>query len=101
MALGMTSFEPVLNIEALARLYERERLDSRANILYITLPGSMLDQFAAPRGFRRVPLQLDDRYTTSGRHSSPLGRGSLYPLGLAKVNLARLAARDRSSRRRD
>src|SRR5688572_5549999 len=88
MALGMTSYEPVVNIEALARLYERERIDSRANILYITLPGSLLDQFAGPRGFRRVPQQLDGQYTTSGRHSSPLGRGSLYPLGLAKVNLA-------------
>jgi glucose-6-phosphate isomerase len=87
MALGMTSYEPVVNIEALARLYERERIDSRANILYITLPGSLLDQFAGPRGFRRVPQQLDGQYTTSGRHSSPLGRGSLYPLGLAKVNL--------------
>jgi glucose-6-phosphate isomerase len=88
MALGMTSYEPVVNIEALARLYDREGIDSRSNILYITLPGSVLDQFAAPRGFRRVPLQLDERYTTSGRHSSPLGRGSLYPLGLAKANLA-------------
>ena len=88
MALGMTSFEPVVNIEALARLYEREGIDSRANILYITLPGSVLDRFAAARGFRRVPLQLDGRYTTSGRHSSPLGRGSLYPLGLAKADLA-------------
>ena len=87
MALGMTSYEPVVNIEALARLYQREAIDSRANILYITLPGSVLDQFAAPRGFRRVPLQLDEQYTTSGRHSSPLGRGSLYPLGLAKANL--------------
>ena len=88
MALGMTSYEPVVNIEALARLYDREGIDSRSNILYISLPGSVLDQFAAPRGFRRVPLQLDERYTTSGRHSSPLGRGSLYPLGLAKANLA-------------
>jgi glucose-6-phosphate isomerase len=87
MALGMTSYEPVVNIQALARLYERERVDSRANILYITLPGSVLDRFAGPRGFRRVPQQLDGRYTTSGRHSSPLGRGSLYPLGLAKANL--------------
>ena len=87
MALGMTSYEPVVNIEAMARLYDREGIDSRANILYITLPGSVLDQFAAPREFRRVPLQLDEQYTTSGRHSSPLGRGSLYPLGLAKANL--------------
>ena len=87
MALGMTSFEPVVNLKALARLYERQRLDARANFLYLTLPGSLLDAFAGPRGFTRVPLQLDDRYTTSGRHSGPLTRGSLLPLALAGVDL--------------
>ena len=53
----------------------------------MTLPGSLLDRFAAPRGYRRIPLQLDDDNTTAGRHSSPLTRGSLYPLALAGVNL--------------
>jgi glucose-6-phosphate isomerase len=87
MAMGMTSYEPVVNLEKLAELYDRERVKSTANFLYMTLPDSLLDQFAAKRGYRRVPLQLDDGNTTAGRHSSPLTRGSLYPLGLAGVDL--------------
>ena len=47
----------------------------------------MLDKFAAPRGYRRVELQLDGGNTTAGRHSAPLTRGSLYPLGWAGVAL--------------
>ena len=87
MALGMTSYEPVVNLEKLAELYDREKIDSSANFLYMTLPGSILDQFAAKRGYTWVPLQLDGGNSTSGRHSSPLTRGSLYPLGLAGVDL--------------
>jgi glucose-6-phosphate isomerase len=87
MALGMTSYEPVVNLERLTRLFERSGIDSRSNFLYVTLPGSILDQFAAPRAYRRVPLQLDGRHTTSGRHSSPLTRGSLLPLALAGADL--------------
>jgi hypothetical protein len=49
----------------------------------MTLPGSILDNFAGPRGYRRIPLQLDDANSTAGRHSAPLTRGSLYPLALA------------------
>lgn len=87
MAMGMTSYEPVVCLETLARLYERHGVDGRANFLYMTLPGSLLDQFAGPRGFRRVELQPDGANTTAGRHSSPLTRGSLYPLALAGVDL--------------
>ena len=87
MAMGMTSYEPVINLERLAALYERHKIDSRANFLYMTLPGSLLDRFAKPRGFHHVPLQLDESNTTAGRHSSPLTRGSLYPLAMAGVNL--------------
>ena len=87
MAMGMTSYEPVVNLEKLAAIYDRERVESTANFLYMTLPGSLLDQFAAKRGYRRVPLQLDEGNSTAGRHSSPLTRGSLYPLGLAGVDL--------------
>ena len=89
MALGMTSYEPVVNLEKLSALFERWRIDARPNFLYLTLPGSLLDQFAAPRGFRRVPLQLDGDYTTAGRHSGPLTRGSLYPIALAPLDLRR------------
>ena len=87
MALGMTSYEPVVNLEKLYALYQRHKLDSRPNFIYMTLPGSLLDQFAGPRGYRKVELQLDNANSTAGRHSSPLTRGSLYPLGLCKVDL--------------
>jgi glucose-6-phosphate isomerase len=87
MALGRTSYEPVLNLEKLTRLYERARLDPAPHFLYLTIDGSLLDAFARPRGYRRVPLQLDGRETTAGRHSGPLTRGSLYPLALAGVDL--------------
>jgi len=87
MAMGMTSYEPVVNLEKLAALYDAAGVDSRPNFYYMTLPGSLLDQFAVKRGYRRVPLQLDDGNSTAGRHSAPLNRGSLYPLRLAGVDL--------------
>lgn len=92
MAMGMTSYEPVVNLERLASLYEKFGIDSRPNVIYMTLPGSTLDQFAAPRGYRRVPLQLDDGNSTAGRHSAPLTRGSLYPLAFAGCDLAQWIA---------
>ncbi len=87
MAMGMTSYEPVVNLEKLAKLYDKYGIDSRPNFIYMTLPGSLLDQFASERGYCRVELQLDDANSTAGRHSGPLTRGSLYPLGLAGVDL--------------
>jgi glucose-6-phosphate isomerase len=87
MAMGMTSFEPVSNLEKIAGYYDEARLDSRPNIYYLTVPGSLLDKFAKSRGYRHVPLQLDGASTTCGRHSGPLTRGSLYPLALAGVDL--------------
>ena len=87
MAMGMTSYEPVVNLEKLYTLYENHKIDSRPNFIYLTLPGSLLDQFAGPRGYRRVELQLDGENSTAGRHSAPMTRGSLYPLGLAGQNL--------------
>jgi hypothetical protein len=89
MALGMTSYEPVVNLEKLSALFDRFGVDARANVLYLTLPGSLLDQFATARGYRRVPLQMDGDHTTAGRHSGPLTRGSLYPLALAGIDLHR------------
>ncbi len=86
-ALGMTSYEPVVNLQILTALFEKHKLDAKSNFLYMTLPGSILDQFAGPRGYTRVPLQMDEGNSTSGRHSSPLTRGSLYPLALAKADL--------------
>src|SRR5579872_1245408 len=87
MAMGMTSYEPVVNLEKLSALYARHRIDSHPNFIYLTLPGSLLDQFAAPRGYRKVELQLDGANSTAGRHSGPLTRGSLYPLALTGADL--------------
>ncbi len=89
MAMGMTSYEPVVNLENLSALYRKYKIDARPNFLYMTLPGSLLDKFAGPRGYRMVPLQLDGGNSTAGRHSGPLTRGSLYPLALAGVDLKR------------
>ncbi len=87
MAMGMTSYEPVVNLEKLFALYEKHEVDSKPNFIYMTLPGSLLDQFGSARGYRRVQLQLDGGNATAGRHSAPMTRGSLYPLGLAGVDL--------------
>lgn len=87
MAMGMTSYEPVINLEKLAALYDQHSIPSTANFLYMTLPDSLLDRFARSRGYRRVELQPDGTNTTAGRHSGPLTRGSLYPLALAGVDL--------------
>ena len=88
MAMGMTSYEPVVNLEKLAVLFDKNGIDPAPNMLCMTLPGSLLDQFAIARNCARVPLQLDGRNTTAGRHSAPLTRGSLYPLALAGIDLA-------------
>ena len=87
MAMGMTSYEPVVNLQKLAAMYDAAGVDSRPNFYYMTFPGSLLDQFAAKRGYAHVPLQLDAENTTAGRHSAPMNRGSLYALGLAGVDL--------------
>jgi glucose-6-phosphate isomerase len=87
MAMGMTSYEPVVNLEKLHLLFRKHKIPSQANFLYMTLPGSLLDRFAGPRGYRRVELQPDNDNTVAGRHSGPLTRGSLYPLALNGVNL--------------
>lgn len=88
MAMGMTSFEPVVNLEKLSALYDKLGIDSRPNFVYLTLPGSILDRFAGPRGYRKIELQLDGGNSTAGRHSGPLTKGSLIPLALAQVDLA-------------
>jgi glucose-6-phosphate isomerase len=86
-ALGMTSYEPVVNLEKLQVLFSKFKIDSTPNFIYMTLPDSLLDQFGKRGGYRKVELQPDNGNTTAGRHSSPMTRGSLYPLGLASVPL--------------
>lgn len=88
MAMGMTSYEPVVNLEKLDELYRKLGVENRPNFIYMTLPDSILDQFGSKRGFRRIPLQPDGGNSTAGRHSGPMTRGSLYPLALNGVDLA-------------
>ena len=88
MAMGMTSYEPVLNLEKLDELYRKLNIPNETNFIYMTLPGSILDEFGKARGFRRIPLQPDEGNTTAGRHSGPLTRGSLYPLAFNGVDMA-------------
>ncbi len=88
MAMGMTSYEPVANLEKIAAAFDAAGVDSHANICYLALSGSLLDRFASKRGYRRVALQMDDANSTAGRHSAPLTRGSLYPLKIAGVDLS-------------
>jgi glucose-6-phosphate isomerase len=88
MAMGMTSYEPVVNLEKLSALYAKAKIDSRPNFVYMTLPDSLLDQFGQRQGYRKIAPQLDNGNSTAGRHSGPLTRGSLYPLGLSGVDLA-------------
>ncbi len=87
MAMGMTSYEAVVNLEKLSALYEKHRIDPGPNFLTMTLPGSLLDRLARERGYRKVEFQLDNDNTTAGRHSGPLTRGSLIPLALARNDL--------------
>jgi glucose-6-phosphate isomerase len=87
MAMGMTSYEPVVNLEKLSAIYAKCKVDGSSNFVYMTLPDSLLDQFGTRQGYRKIPLQLDEGNSTAGRHSGPLTRGSLYPLGLSGVDL--------------
>jgi glucose-6-phosphate isomerase len=88
MATGMTSYEPLYNLSRLAALYDRHKVDSRVNFMYIAPVGSPLDRFGAERVDRKVELQLDGRTTTAGRHAGPLTRGSLYALAFCGVDLS-------------
>jgi hypothetical protein len=87
MAMDATSYEPVLNLEKLALLYEKHEVDPQANFLYLTVSGSLLDRFASRRGYRKVELQPDSCDATAAWHTAPLTRGSLYALGLSGVPL--------------
>jgi glucose-6-phosphate isomerase len=87
MAMGMTSYEPLVNLEKLSNLYAKYGVDARPNFLYMTLPDSLLDRFARERGYCKIELQLDGGNSLAGRHSAPLGRGALYPLALAGVDI--------------
>jgi len=83
---AMNSFEAVLCLEKLANLFERHRIDARAHFLSMASEGSLLDRLARERGYRRASLQLDGAVPEC--YGGPLARGSLYPLALARADLA-------------
>ena len=87
MAMGMTSYEPVVNLERIAAAYDAAACRFARQLLLLDPAGSLLDKFASARGYRRIALQPDDANTTAGRHSGPMTRGSLYPLALAGMDL--------------
>jgi hypothetical protein len=87
LAAEMSAHEAVLNLERLAVLYARHKVDARPNFVVMAPPGSLLDRLASSRGYRKVDLQPDRRHNTQGRHSSPLTRGSLYALGLSGADM--------------
>jgi hypothetical protein len=89
MAMGMTSYEPVVNLEKLAYLYEKSKIDSKSNFIYMTLPGSLLDRFAAGG-------------ECTGRHSVSQCREDRAPRPAADAHQPtggrRIAAQDRRDR---
>ena len=88
MTAGGASRAPVINIEKLANLYDRHRIDGRAHFLCLAGEGSELDLLAQERGYRRAAPEPDGAARNAGCHTGPLTRGSLYPLALARVDLA-------------
>jgi hypothetical protein len=87
VAIERNSYEPVVNLDRLAALYEKFHVGTRPNFMYMAAPGSLLDDFGRERGYRKVELQLDGGNSLTDRTSGPLSRGSLYPLALAKADL--------------
>ncbi len=84
-AIGQSSYEPVVNLQKLANLCERHRIDSRVHFLSLAPEDSRLDSHARERGYRRTALHLDT--SPAACHGGPLTRGSLYPLALAHTDL--------------
>ena len=83
---AMNSYEAVVSLQKLANLYERHRIDARAHFLSMAADGSLLDCLARERGYRRASLQLDGAVPKG--YGGPLSRSSLYPLALARADMA-------------
>jgi len=88
MTTGPAARESALNLEKLAALYRKHGVDSRPNFLCMTPPGSLLEKFARAHRCRAVDVNLGGMGFAAGQCGGPLSRGSLYPLGLSKVDLA-------------
>lgn len=86
-SVGKSATAPVMTMERLAALYEHYKVDTKPNMLCMTVAGSSLERFAAAYGLRTIEPQLDGAHSIAARHSAPLTRGSLYSLGFSKVDL--------------
>lgn len=87
MAMGMTSYEPVLNLERLERLFRARGVEPGGHFAYLTLDGSLLDRFGSAKAMKRIGLQPDGGNATAGRHSAPMTMGSLLALALAGADV--------------
>ena len=86
-ATAANATEPLAMVQKIAARYETAGVDPHLHIYCLTHPGSALDRWAGSGRFHRLPLPLDGHSSIAGRHSAPLTRGSLYPLGLAGIDL--------------
>lgn len=86
-ASAATGYEPLANVQKIAAIYNSAGVDAHPHIYCLTQPSSALDRWAASGRYRRFPLPLGVESSIAGRHTAPLTRGSLYPLGLAGVDL--------------
>lgn len=83
VSMGMTSEEPITHLVWFDSLLHEVNLQQAADhIEVMTLPGSYLDEFAARRQARRVPIQVDGQNHTAGRMSAPATRVFLRPVAL-------------------
>ncbi len=84
---GASPDSTLFQLEKLAALWARNRVRATANFRYFAPIGSAVDRFGVNQGYQRIPLRPDELNSFGG--SGPLSRSSLYPLGLAKLDLER------------
>lgn len=83
VSMGMTSEEPITQLQWFTGLLDQAGLDAARQALVMTLPGSYLDDIARECGIPRRPLQPDGGNGTPGRFSAPGTRVFLLPAALA------------------
>src|SRR5258708_15604179 len=83
VSMGMTSEEPITHLSWFEGLLRAHGVgDTAQHVMVMTLPGSLLDQFAQERRAQRVDIQLDGNSHTPGRMSAPSTRVFLLPAAL-------------------
>lgn len=90
-ALGMTSVEPVFNVQhALVPAFTAFGLDVSSHFYKVTIPGSLLDKALVPP-VANLPHQPAEQSTCAGRHDY-VAHGMLLPLHLAGGSAREYAA---------